>query len=404
VRGEDERTTHTHHAVLQSLRFSTILVIKKSLQANEMKSFTLCCFLSFSPAIVHSLAASNTNAGGGGFGSAKEITVHSPDTSGSTQNLLQFLNAQNAIGLQNVEIGYHDETGVRGLFALKKFKKGQLMCQIPSNCALALTDPSKNGDDTPTLSHGGANFLSMYWNNEQARKMWSPYLDMLPQKDTPLHDKTPDFFGDEALELLEFPRLIRQARDRKKEISKIAEEKGLDYDELQFATWLTASRAFRISMQVEPDEAGTLLTDERGNIMTKAGKDKAILVMVPLIDMVNHHSDQPNAKLTLIDPEKDDAWFALEATRPIAAGKEIVISYGSGVESSSELLMNYGFVPHTNKIDEYMLKKGGAECIEKLEGWTTTLEEDRSMLPMAEEDLILKTILSFRIKLKEAYK
>lgn len=119
--------------------------------------------------------------------------------------------------------------------------------------------------------------------------------------------------------------------------------------------------------------------------------------------MANHHSDQPNAKLTLIDPEKDDAWFALEATRPIKAGKEIVIAYGSGVDSSVELLLNYGFVPQSNKIDEFMLKKGGDDAIESLDGWTTSLEEDKTMLSMAEDDERLRKILNFRIRLKESY-
>eukprot|EP00980_Cylindrotheca_fusiformis_P017202 scaffold5296_cov215-Cylindrotheca_fusiformis.AAC.5 len=123
-----------------------------------------------------------------------------------------------------------------------------------------------------------------------------------------------------------------------------------------------------------------------------------------LLDMANHNSDQPNAKLTLIDPEKDDAWFALEATRPIKAGKEIVIAYGSGVESSVELFLNYGFVPHNNRIDEFMLAKGGDDAIASLDGWTTTLEEDKLMLEMASGEDTLKKILDFRIRLKESYK
>lgn len=122
--------------------------------------------------------------------------------------------------------------------------------------------------------------------------------------------------------------------------------------------------------------------------------------------MANHSSDQPNARLTLIDPEKDDAWFALEATRPFKEGKEIVHSYGSGTESSVELFLNYGFVPYSNRIDELMLDKGGDDVIMSLDGWTTTLEEDKDMLlSIAEEDddATLRKILNFRIKLKEAY-
>ena len=74
--------------------------------------------------------------------------------------------------------------------------------------------------------------------------------------------------------------------------------------------------------------------------------------------MANHH-DQPNTKL-LIDAEKDNAFFALEATRPILIGKEItMIAYRNGLETSVELLLNYGFVPQANQVDALMLKKGG---------------------------------------------
>jgi hypothetical protein len=337
-----------------------------------------------------------------GFGAGKHNDlVHTPDTSENTKRLLQFLDAQKSRGLKDVEIGYHQYTGVRGIFGTKSFKKGQILCKIPSDCALALSDPSKKGEDALTLSYGGANFLTMYWKDERARKMWAPYLDTLPVQGSDQFDPTPDFFDEEELKLLEFPRLIRQAKERKEEVGKVAVETGLDKDELQFATWLTASRAFAISISADSSEED-LKFDDRGQVITKAAQ-KTIRVMVPFIDMANHSSDQPNARLTLIDPEKDDAWFALEATRPIAAGKEIVITYGNGVESSVELMLNYGFVPKSNRIDEFMLKKGGDECITSLDGWTTTLEEDETMLSMAEDDETLKKILSLRIRLKESY-
>ena len=357
---------------------------------------------------VESLAAKKAKAtgrsSGGGFGAATESPLlHDPDTSDTTKGLLQFLAAQNAKGLKNVEIGYHQSTGVRGVFGTQSFKKGQIMCKIPSDCALALSDPSKNGEDTPTLAHGGANLREMYLHNEQARAMWSPYLDLLPVQGSTQFDPTPDFFGEEELELLEFPRLIRQVKERKEDIAKLSAEKGIDKGELQFSTWLVASRSFRISISTTGDDDDVMpKKDEKGQIIAKR-EQKQIRVMVPFIDMVNHSSDQPNAKLTLIDPEKDDAWFALEATRPIATGKEILIAYGAGVDSSSELLLNYGFVPQSNRIDAYMLDKGGDGCITSLDGWTTTLEEDQAMLGMAKDDDTLQKILSFRIRLKEAY-
>ena len=50
-----------------------------------------------------------SSTGGGGFG-AKESTInHTPDTSETTTRLVQFLKAQNAKGLNKVEIGFGDE-------------------------------------------------------------------------------------------------------------------------------------------------------------------------------------------------------------------------------------------------------------------------------------------------------
>ena len=116
--------------------------------------------------------------------------------------------------------------------------------------------------------------------------------------------------------------------------------------------------------------------------------------------------------MTIIDPHKDNAWFGLEVLRPIKKGQEIRIAYLSGVSSSSELLLDYGFVPHKNRMDSLMLRhirqKAEKDVEEQdfpLSAWTTTLEEDRKLLEMAKDECEenLQKILSFRIKLKESY-
>lgn len=357
----------------------------------------------------NSLAARKSKAkaaSGQGFGSSQTTTyIHTPDTGEETQRLVKFLTTQKAKGLNDIDIGFDKETGRRGLFATKKFKKNEKFCRIPSDCALALGDPSKNGEDAPTPAHRGANLLEMYMKNEQAKNTWSPYFDTLPTKDSKTFDRTPDFFVDDELELLEFPRVINRAKQRKKEIEEVAAERNLSVEELQFATWLTTSRQFRLYLPTPESEKDDIMPeeDEKGQIISKGGEKKALHVLVPFIDIANHNSDQPNCKLTIIDPEKDDAWFALEATRPIAAGKELVIAYGNGLESSVELLMNYGFVPPSNKIDALMLKKGGDDTIADLETWTTTLDEDQTMVEMAKDDPVLEKILQFRIRMKESY-
>jgi len=344
--------------------------------------------------------------GGGGFGPSKRTTfIHTPDIGEESKRLQKFLEVQNAAGLETIDIGFSKDTGRRGLFCLTKIKKNQIFCKIPSDCALALADPNKTGEDAPTPAHRGANLLEMYMKKEQSRKFWSPYFDILPTKDSKMFDRTPDFFADEDLKLFEFPRLINRVKQRKKEIEEVAAERDLTVEELQFATWLSTSRQFRLNIPVPKSEQDEIMPDkdEKGQIISRGGKKKALYVLVPFIDIANHSSDQSNCRLTLVDPNKDDAWFALEATRPIAAGKELLISYGNGLHSSVELLLNYGFVPSANKIDALMLRKGGDGTITDANGWTTTLEEDKAMVQMAIDDPILQKILQFRIRLKESY-
>eukprot|EP00592_Proboscia_alata_P017575 CAMPEP_0194395214 /NCGR_PEP_ID=MMETSP0174-20130528/124296_1 /TAXON_ID=216777 /ORGANISM="Proboscia alata, Strain PI-D3" /LENGTH=438 /DNA_ID=CAMNT_0039191119 /DNA_START=75 /DNA_END=1390 /DNA_ORIENTATION=- len=414
-------------------------------------------------------AAPKTGSGGG-FGKPKSAPlIYTPDVTPKTQSLLQFLNSQGS-RLSNVEIGTQISTNMRGIYATKAVKAEEILCQIPSDCALALSDPSsKTSVDDSKVSTFGLNFLQMYANDPKAREVWKPYLDALP---TPESDfsPTPDFYDDADIGLLEFPRLgikpvdpprnthntkqavktsvddskvstfglnflqmyandpkarelwkpylddadigllefprlVNAANDRKAEITALASKIGMDVDELRFATWLTTSRSFLITIAAAIDPNAPL--DDLGRaIAPPTNEQQKVRVLVPFIDMTNHSSDQPNAKLTLLDPEKDDAWFALEATRPIAKGKEITIAYGSGIESSVELLMNYGFTPYTNKIDEFMLTKGGNKgehgSVEGgLSGWKTSLEQDEKILAGCVGDPVLETIM--RIQMKKSY-
>jgi len=370
----------------------------------------LCVFgasvFSLLPSCSGLASPSRAKGSGTGFGAPKSIQQHTVDVSPEAQKLVQVLQEQGA-DIAGTEIGV-DVTGMRGIYATKNWSKDKIICKIPSDLALALSDPSKNGDDAPTIAHGGANFLKFYKTNEQAAQQWSFYLNCLPgPNEIP---KTPDFFGDEELALLEFPRIIAAAQRRKQEIKQVAAETGIDEAELQRATALVSSRAFPLAV-AEADEdlqtdVGDIALDERGQVMTKAGERKFIRVLCPYIDLANHKSSQCNAKWTVLDPEKDEAFFALVATRNIKAGKEITISYGSQVDSSVELLMNYGFVPLENPFDEFMLKKGGDDCIVSADQWTTTLEEDKRMLSMTEGDAEaenLRKILQFRVRLKESY-
>ena len=199
-------------------------------------------------------------------------------------------------------------------------------------------------------------------------------------------------------------RIIRQ--ERQEDIQKVADRHNTDKDELQFATWLTKSRCFTILRlkQVDPiNDPGKKTIQIRS-------------VMIPLLDMINHSSDQPNAELEVIETKiEDESFYALQATRPIKANEEITISYGSGQDSSLDLFMNYGFVPYSNPFDIDFLRseiqqESGSDCFTRPDQWSTTLKEDEEQLASMERAAISKSnsedirrrILEFRIQMKRA--
>lgn len=335
----------------------------------------------------------------GGFGKNSFDTVpisHTRDESASTQNLINFLCQWKSEGLgenAGTEIGF-DANGFRGLYATKPFKKGEIICKIPSDCALALADPSAVSEEALSVVDGAVNFLQWYAMNPSAREMWSSYLDTLPTRELNF-DPTPDFWSDEEINQLEFPMIVKQAMERKEQLAEIAAKTNLPFDELQFATWLVASRSFAIKITV--DDAG-LVRD--GAVSTR---EQGLRVLLPYLDMINHSSDNCNSELHLIDPEKDEAWFAIRAQRPIKKNKEITISYGAaGVETSVGLLMNYGFIQDENKFDTLLLKRGGDDCIASLDGWSTTLEDDEQQLAAGVSGN-MGSVLRFRAKMKRSY-
>mmetsp|Transcript_53245 Transcript_53245/g.159406 ORF Transcript_53245/g.159406 Transcript_53245/m.159406 type:complete len:253 (-) Transcript_53245:2219-2977(-) len=171
---------------------------------------------------------SNQGKAAGGFGkTVKAPSIHDPDTSDTTQNLIKYLSSQKSKGIGTEgcgnEIGFHKETGIRGLYATKNIKKGEIICRIPSDLALALSDPQFGGDDVPTIAHGGRNYIVFYKEDPQACALWSPYLDTLPTKDV-YFDPTPDYYSDKEIEALEFPRAVENAKERKQQIKDLAEK------------------------------------------------------------------------------------------------------------------------------------------------------------------------------------
>ena len=324
---------------------------------------------------------------GEGFGTHKPAVsdkqLYIPDHSTGIQNFIDFLLSQECEGVEmdgGLEIGVSSKTGRRGLYAKESFDKDDFLCAIPFTSTLVMEQ-----EETVSLSDAqrGMNFIRRVMDDPETVAKWGPYLETLPRK-TSNFDPTPDFFTIDEILQLEFPRIVNEVLTRKEQLEAFSSTESVDLDELQFATWLVKSRAFSV-LKVNREE---------GKVSTKS-------VLIPFFDMINHSSDQSNVKLEVVETkEEDESFYALCATRPIPAGNEVTLSYGSGEASAVELLLNYGFVSPKNPNDVAMLEYGGEDCLTATEQWSTTLQEDEIMMKKATGNL--KTVLAFRKRLKEA--
>lgn len=354
-------------------------------------------------------AAARGKKSSGGFGASSKkkknqsIAPYKADDSQVIKNLVDILvNDQECEGIEPdgaVQIGFGSTTGMRGVFAKEALGVGEFVVAVPFPSTLVVT---LEEDDSITDADRGLSFLKDYLfdyyeassdgdtRSKQEEPWYYPYLDCLPRDDY-CFDATPDFWEEDEIKALEFPRIVTEALSRKKQIKNLADKEGVDLHQLQFATWLVKSRTFTI-LKIKPPVDGE--DNEQQQIQTKS-------VLIPFFDMLNHNSDQPNAELQVIETKvEDESFYAVQATRPIPAGKEITISYGTTCDSSVELLMSYGLVQKDNQFDAEMLRQGGEDCFNSIDMWSTTLEEDEKELKKAIGNR--KTILAFRTRLKRA--
>eukprot|EP00531_Pseudo-nitzschia_arenysensis_P011693 CAMPEP_0116150778 /NCGR_PEP_ID=MMETSP0329-20121206/19739_1 /TAXON_ID=697910 /ORGANISM="Pseudo-nitzschia arenysensis, Strain B593" /LENGTH=222 /DNA_ID=CAMNT_0003647335 /DNA_START=53 /DNA_END=718 /DNA_ORIENTATION=+ len=191
----------------------------------------------------------------------------------------------------------------------------------------------------------------------------------------------------------------------------------LSENDLRFASWLVSSRAITIltmSDDKEEDEDETETEEMEDDDEDDFGVLATTCVMVPLLDMINHSSDNPNAYFAVFgddgdendDEKEENLFYTVVADRDLKRGEELLISYGSEQDSSVDLLLQYGFVPEDNPFDvefweEFVEEIGNEET----SFWTTTLQHDEDRLSKLGNDsdkTIDRTILEFRIRMKRA--
>jgi hypothetical protein len=239
---------------------------------------------------------------------AKEQTKgYSPDDANVTNALVSYLRSQGSTNISDcgLEIGISD-SGLRGVFATRPFKPGDCMCTIPASSCIVLLH---QGTDAVTDAQLAAIFIDGILKDPKTPKLYKPYLDTLSTRDY-CFSPTPDFLSDEEIWLL--PKsIVQRVMERKQQIIATSSMlEGIDFETLQFVTWLVTSRKFTI---------------------TQRNQQRTVL-LIPFFDFVNHSSDDcPNAKLKVAEQKdgEEDSFYMLESIRCIAVNDNVTITYGS---------------------------------------------------------------------------
>ena len=292
------------------------------------------------------------------------------DCSPQTIRFLKWLEDEECEGIDSLCIGT-SATRLRGLFSKEGFEPGDYICSIPFTAALLLHDTvvdSTSDDDEKDCIHQACTFLEEFSRDPR----WKPYVDCLPQMETSNFDPTPDFWVEGIIQDLEIPRLIDETIRRKKNVAQVAEEKGFDESKLHWATWLVRSRGFTTMK----------LMSEGRNASPSGIQSRTFLI--PFLDMLNHDDAVPNASIEVVESrEYEESFFALQAIQPIRPGQHVTILYGTGLETSLDLISKYGFFTRKNPNDRRIDWNLVDAC------WSTSLEDDVTSLENLEADLEL---------------
>lgn len=300
---------------------------------------------------------------------AFSLPSYQPDNSPTVRRFLEFLEGEECEGLGAIEIGYH-QGGLRGLFATQDFNADEYILAVPFlTCVLVYENvydiANENGDASDVEK--GALLLERLKNDGDGH--WQPYFDCLPTVNSNF-DATPDFWEEETIRQLEVPRLVQDTLELK-HATKASSE-------LQFATWLVRSRAFS-TFKLLPD------ANEK-RIRTRT-------VLIPFLDFLNHGAaSQSNARIEKIEAKNEsESFFALVATREIASGEQVTITYGTGHETTLDLFTKYGFWTSDNPNDISLNLEGAA--------WSSSLDEDELLLEESSNGE-MRDMLALRAHLK----
>eukprot|EP00434_Breviolum_minutum_P035751 symbB.v1.2.031657.t1/scaffold3699.1/size54244/1 len=120
-----------------------------------------------------------------------------------------------ARGAKMDKVKIADVNGMRGLVAAQDIAENESIVEIPLGASVDITDPRNEKD--PSL-----NALALLRLLDDADL--SPYIDLLPGRDSPDILRMPDFYSDEELQMLQCPEVIQKTRRRRELCARAAGE------------------------------------------------------------------------------------------------------------------------------------------------------------------------------------
>jgi len=382
--------------------------------------------------------SSSTTSGLKGFGSTTKSsstsTIDVPiDRSKEAMDLYSYLESNGAgSSLKRVALGFFPMTPddkefkLRGVVALKKIEKGDIIIEIPYEAAYNLGKESSD----PTLP--GITVLQEYCRwisgtklSEAAKRDLGPYLSMLPPFRSDDVMGSTDFFSDEALDMFQSPQIKEETLARREKVLarferdvspmmqigkdnyKWKDGEDITEEHLRWAVWIVTSRVLTVQGSAESGDSFRL--------------------MIPLIDMCNHDRDSPHILSGRAVP---GGTMKVLAGKTVTAGEQINIVYGGGVSGNDRFIQDYGFLDSfcngqadaitakilmgKGRIVEGAAAKHGRPMLmpedereKALAAFdSTTLEEDLGLMHTSGStmDGDCRTALEFRIGVKKALK
>ena len=304
-------------------------------------------------------------------------------TTTNAEQLQEYLDQQHGV-IRHCEIGF-TKFG-RGLVATRDLKAGDVVLRIPTSCALV--EPDLGDDDGEENNHWAGRLAMQVMKRQQQQSQQScAYTNALPEPPcTPSRGDWPETYI-KALDDVEFENEIDTTMVWR--YNQWEQHCGDYVNRTPYldALDLVCSRTIR------------------------CGND---LLLVPLLDMANHASQAEGGGYY----KRDGADICLMVgERGVKLGEEVTLDYGQ--RQNKDWIIHYGFLPSRNTIESVTLPKSGLkvtlqdardatpslrqECNDYLQTFTTSLEEDISMLRDSSkvlDDYRMRMALEYRIARK----